>query len=100
MDAKDSKFSEDVALAKLAGGKKPTDYRPKTVVIDPDFYEERNIRERMDALRNKFQQNVDLREMLFLTNPAKLTHFIRRSPVEVDESLMRVRKELMEKSGL
>jgi len=100
LDAKDSKFSEDVALAKLAGGKKPTDYRPKTVVIDPDFYEERNIRERMDALRNKFQQNVDLREMLFLTNPAKLTHFIRRSPVEVDESLMRVRKELMEKSGL
>lgn len=100
LDSKDSKFSEDVALAKLAGGKKPTDYRPKTVVIDPDFYEERNIKERMDALRNKFQQNVDLREMLFLTNPAKLTHFIRRSPVEVDESLMRVRKELMEKSGL
>lgn len=100
LDSKDSKFSEDVALAKLAGGKKPTDYRPKTVIIDPDFYEERNIKERMDALRNKFQQNVDLREMLFLTNPAKLTHFIRRSPIEVDESLMRVRKELMEKSGL
>jgi predicted NAD-dependent protein-ADP-ribosyltransferase YbiA (DUF1768 family) len=100
LDSKDSKFSEDVALAKIAGGKKPTDYRPKTVIIDPDFYEERNIKERMDALRNKFQQNVDLREMLFLTNPAKLTHFIRRSPVEVDESLMRVRKELMEKSGL
>ena len=100
LDSKDSKFSEDVALAKLAGGKKPTEYRPKTVIIDPDFYGERNIQERMNALRNKFQQNVDLRELLFLTNPAKLTHFIRRSPVEVDESLMRVRKELMEKSGL
>lgn len=100
LDNKDSKFSEDVALAKLAGGKKTTEYRPKTVVIDPDFYEARNIQERTDALRNKFQQNIDLREMLFLTNPAKLTHFIRRSPVELDESIMRVRKELMEKSGL
>lgn len=100
LDNKDSKFSEDVTLAKLAGGKKPTEYRPKTVIIDPDFYGERNIQERTNALRNKFQQNVDFREILFLTNPAKLTHFIRRSPVEVDESLMRVRKELMEKSGL
>jgi len=100
LDNKDSKFSEDVSLAKLAGGKNPSEYRPKTVVIDPDFYGERNIQERMNALRNKFQQNIDFREMLFLTNPAKLTHFIRRSPVELDESMMRVRKELMEKSGL
>lgn len=100
LDSKDSKFSEDVSLAKIAGGKKSNDYRPKSVVIDPDFYEERNIKERMDALRAKFQQNIDLRELLFLTNPAKLTHFIRRSPVEIDEPLMRIRKELMEKSGL
>lgn len=100
LDSKDSKISEDVALAKLAGGKKSNEYRPKSVIIDPDFYGERNIEERTEALRAKFQQNIDLREMLLLTYPAKLTHFVRRSPAEVDEPLMRIRKEISEKAGI
>jgi predicted NAD-dependent protein-ADP-ribosyltransferase YbiA (DUF1768 family) len=97
LDSKDSLFNENVELARQAGGKKNNDFRPKTVKIDPDFYGERYRDEKRAAIQSKFEQNIDLKEMLKATYPAKLLKFVRGSQPEVADLLMNVRKEIIEK---
>jgi hypothetical protein len=89
-------MSKDVALAKEAGGKNNTQLRDKKIKIDPDFYGERNLAERDIALRAKFEQNLDLKQLLLLTYPAKLVLFERGYPPKPDYSLMKLRKELLD----
>lgn len=97
-----SDISNDVMLAKAAGGKtgklKDRVLRDKKIKPDPDFYEigvnQRSVEERRKALSAKFLQNLDLKQVLAETKRAKLTHFVRGSPAETDELLMKLRREL------
>jgi predicted NAD-dependent protein-ADP-ribosyltransferase YbiA (DUF1768 family) len=99
----DSDISKDVALAQAAGGKtgkikkdgKEIVLRPKTVVMDPDFYPVRCHQERIRALTAKFEQHPKLRQILLDTQRAKLTHYIAKHPSETDVELMQVRATLM-----
>ena len=92
----ESDISKDVGLAKEAGGKNNTQLRDKKIKIDPDFYGERNLAERDIALRAKFEQNLDLKQLLLLTYPAKLVLFERGYPPKTDYSLMKLRKDLLD----
>jgi predicted NAD-dependent protein-ADP-ribosyltransferase YbiA (DUF1768 family) len=98
----DSEISKDIGLARIAGGKtgksKDNVLREKHITIDPDFYEAtenpRNKMERTVALIAKFNQNLDLKQILLETKHAKLLHFIRGKEPEVDMALMKLRREL------
>ena len=93
-----SDISKDVDMARGAGGKtgkyEKTQVRPKNVKIDPDFYGERNKKERALAVEMKFTQNEDLKNVLKMTRNAKLIHFVRGKEPEIDMDLMNVRKGL------
>ena len=92
----ESDISKDVSLAKKAGSKKPDDTRAKNITLDPDFYGERSLEERELAMRSKFEQNLDLKELLIATYPAKLLNFKRGKEPEVRMSLMKLRKEFID----
>jgi len=92
----ESDISKDVSLAKKAGSKKPDDTRAKNITLDPDFYGERSLEERELAMRSKFEQNLDLKELLMATYPAKLLNFKRGKEPEVRMSLMKLRKEFID----
>jgi len=95
----ESEISKNVELARAAGGpsgkRKNKLLRPTKVVIDPNFYGERNEFERETALRAKFAQNQDMKSLLTSTQNAKLNHFIRGAPAVADEALMKIRRELI-----
>lgn len=104
-----SDISKDVVLARAAGGKtgkikdtkkdgKEVVLRPKTVVMDPDFYPVRCRQERVRALTAKFEQHPRLRQILLDTQRAKLTHYVAKHPSETDVELMQVRATLMSKN--
>ena len=97
-----SEFSTDPVIAKYAGsdtGKyKNKILRPKNVKQDPDYILGRYDEERMKALRAKFTQNEDMKQILLATKRAKLLHFSRREAPKVDTLLMSVRKELYQKN--
>ena len=88
----ESDISKDVDLAKKKGTNKGQD---KKVKIDPDFYGERSISERISALNEKFKQNDELKDILIKTYPAKLVKFSRGNPPKPDMELMQIRKNLM-----
>ena len=101
----DSEISKDVELARVAGSisgqikkkgaKDPVILRPKSIVIDPDFYgNKRNLAERELAVRSKFAQNEDLKQLLIATKNAKLIHFIRGDGYEIDTILMNARNSV------
>jgi predicted NAD-dependent protein-ADP-ribosyltransferase YbiA (DUF1768 family) len=82
LDSRDSEFNEDAAAAKTAGRKSKNKYRPANINIDPDFYDgKRSHTERQQALKAKFEGNLDLKEALLLTGNAKLVNFVRQSPL-------------------
>ena len=89
----DSEISKDVSFAKSAGGKtgkhkekgKETVLRPKEVVIDNDFYGQRNKLERETGVRAKFTQNEDLKQLLLATKDAKLSHYVVKQPPEQED---------------
>jgi len=94
-----SDISKDVALAKAAGGKTGKDkknkiVRPKKIEMDPDFYGVRSEEARTDAVRAKFMQNQDLKQLLLATKNAKLIHLIHAQDPEVDTIMMNVRAQL------
>ena len=101
----DSEISKDIELAKSTGSisgiikkkgaKEPIILRPKSIIIDPDFYgQKRNLIERELAVRTKFAQNEDLKQLLLSTKNAKLIHFIRGDGYEIDTILMDIRLAL------
>ena len=86
-------------MAKGAGGKtgksRGKQIRPKKVVMDKDFFvTNRHEVEMKDAMRAKFTQNENLKNLLKATNNAKLVHYARGSPPIVFNNLMEVRKEI------
>ena len=105
LDSPDSSIAKDVDLAKAAGGQsgkfKGEVVRPKEVKIDPDFFGlpksakfSRGEMEMEAAMRAKFTQHPDLKQILLATKKAKLEHIRRSKPAEVFNDLMRVRREL------
>lgn len=98
----ESDISKDLTLARAAGGKtgklKDKVLRDRKIKIDPDFYavgvNPRSKEERLKALTAKFKQNLDLGAVLRDTKMTKLVHFIRSREPEVDDLLMKVRKEV------
>ena len=105
LDSPESSIAKDVEMAKAAGGKsgkfKDELVRPKNVVIDPDFFQKsqggkfsRGEIEIEAAMRAKFTQHPDLKQILLATKKAKLEHIRQSRPAEVFNDLMRVRREL------
>ena len=98
-----SEISKDLKKAKIAGSKSGTmkgkTYRDTRIKIDPDFYDintdARQYSERQTALDAKFTQNLDLKEILRLTYPAKLVKFNRGKIPETDIDIMKVRKNII-----
>ena len=106
LDSK-SEISKDIDLAQSAGSKSGISskkakqklnrdivLRPTEITIDPDFYGERSQQERIAALRAKFSQNDELKQILTATHDAKLVRFTRGAPAETDHVLMVVRRHL------
>ena len=92
-----SELSKDSELARKVGylsKAKNKDMRPKGLKIDPDYSLGRNKVEREAALRAKFTENEDLKELLLATQDAFLKKSIRRKPAEADYPLMKIRGEL------
>ena len=86
-------LSQDVKLAKEKGSIKGQD---KNVVIDPDFYGQRSIQEKQNAILAKFTQNEHLKHLLKYTYPAKLTLFKRGKPATLARDLMEVRRKIID----
>jgi predicted NAD-dependent protein-ADP-ribosyltransferase YbiA (DUF1768 family) len=97
----DSEIANDVKKAKAAGGKsgrfEKELLRPSQIKIDADFYGGRDVVERKNAIKAKFQQNEDLKRTLIKTKDAKLLHFVRGQEPEIDKILMEVRKGISQK---
>lgn len=96
-----SDISKDVDKAKAAGSKsgkyKKDLLRPRDIVIDPDFFENRNKVEMYTAQYAKFTQNEQLHKLLLATKKAKLTEYKRGEPAEVYGELMKIREKLLPK---
>jgi predicted NAD-dependent protein-ADP-ribosyltransferase YbiA (DUF1768 family) len=88
-------------IAKAAGGKsgkyKGKLIRPKSVIIDPDFFNERVNYEMSLAQEAKFTQNNDLQELLIETKNSKLTHHVRGQEPIVFKELMLIRDNIKNK---
>ena len=94
-----SPFSKDPALAKLVGGNNKHQLKPPHVKhVDKDFYGERSVKEKYNGLVAKFEQNLDLADMLLSTRPATLMQFVRGKKPEIRYDLMRVRDYLASKN--
>jgi predicted NAD-dependent protein-ADP-ribosyltransferase YbiA (DUF1768 family) len=96
-----SELSTDAEIAAHAGsetgkhGKKIL--RPKHVKPDADYELGRYDEERKLALRAKFTQNEDMKQILLATKRAQLLHFTRRESPKIDTALMRIRQEVYQK---
>ena len=98
----DSDIATDLIKARAAGsesGKLNKNLiRDEKIKIDPDFYElgvePRHEKERKIALEAKFSQNLDLLQTLMSTKNGKLVQFRRGKEPDVDELLMKLRKNL------
>jgi predicted NAD-dependent protein-ADP-ribosyltransferase YbiA (DUF1768 family) len=88
-------LSKDPEMAIGAGGKSgkfaKEQIRPLEVKFDSNFSGNKEMEAAQYA---KFSQNEDLKQLLLLTNKAKLQHFLKGYPPEVFTQLMQVRKRL------
>lgn len=90
----ESDLSKDPYLAKRVGGKNPHEFKPSGAVIDPDFYNGRHLEERDLAIKSKFEQNLDLLQILSATGSATLNRFRRGNKAEESTFLVKLRKDL------
>jgi hypothetical protein len=85
-------------MARGAGGStgkyKDDLIRPKTVVVDPEFFLKRATKEMDAANTSKFKQNPELSKALIETKTAKLVQYRRGKEPEVLDDLMILRDKL------
>jgi predicted NAD-dependent protein-ADP-ribosyltransferase YbiA (DUF1768 family) len=92
-----SEISTDVATAKAAGESGKLNgkiLRPKGVKSDVDYKLGRDMIEREVAVKAKFTQNEDMKQLLLATNDALLNQYISRKPPTPDTILMKIRADL------
>lgn len=99
-----SELSRDAVMAKGAGGQtgksRGKQIRKAGIVMDKDFFvTNRHEVEMKDAMRAKFSQNADLKQLLIDTKDAKLVHYVRAAPPVVFNNLMQVRKRLISENS-
>lgn len=92
--SKDIKMAEDAISS--SGKHNGTVIRPAEVKSDPDF-QDRGTEERNKAIRNKFSDNPELKQLLIITKDAKLAIHLPKDKYETDTQLMRLRKELQQR---
>ena len=88
-------------MAKACGGKdgkfKTKLIRPKEVIVDQDYTEERENKNIYDAQYAKFTQHPELTQLLLQTKNAKLLQFKTGKSPELDNTLMLVRDKIKKK---
>ena len=91
-------LSKNAEHAKGAGSKtgkfKKELIRPKEVEIDEDYSTDKVSKNLQKALKAKFEQNKDLKELLLATKKAKLVHSEKSKDPVMAEELMIVRDAL------
>ena len=105
-----SQIMDDSKKALGAGGKtgkiSGKKFRPKEVVIDEDFFDNKNNEKVMEkAQQAKYEQNEELAKILLETKKAKLTHYVpsrkpkdERPPPVIFYDTMRIRDRLKKKN--
>ena len=89
-----SDLSSNPYLAKCVGGKQPHELKLPCITIDTDFYNGRNLEERDLAIKSKFEQNLDLLQLLSATGSARLNHFRRANKAVESTFLAKLRRDL------
>ena len=94
-----TELSQNPILAKAAASKKgkykARQIRPSDVAIDMASTNERRKQSREQAMKCKFSQIPEYKELLIATRDAKLVQFVRAHPPIVLRDLMTVRQELL-----
>ncbi len=101
-------LSKNPAIAKLAGSesgkvgsgknKKKKIIRPSEIHMDEDFFKNGNSKKELRrAMAAKFEQNPTLMEMLQMTYPAKLYHYVKGEEPILMTELMELRQIGMKK---
>ena len=94
-----SDISNDAILAKAAGSQsgkfKNKFIRKSNILIDPDFFQGRNIDVMEKSIYAKFSQNKTLLNILLLTKDSKLIHF-NKGRQNIANELMNMRNKLKE----
>ena len=94
-------LSTNPEMAKACGGKdgkfKTKLIRPKEVIVDQDYTEERENKNIYDAQYAKFTQHPELTQLLLQTKNAKLLQFKTGKSPELDNTLMLVRDKIKKK---
>jgi len=93
-----SDISKSPHMAKAAGGKsgkfEGKQLRPKNIIVDTDFFGDRQKQVLKEGLMAKFSQNEELKTILLSTKQAKLTRYLQGSPPVTATELMEIRYEL------
>jgi predicted NAD-dependent protein-ADP-ribosyltransferase YbiA (DUF1768 family) len=93
-----SDISKSPSMAKAAGGKsgkfEGKQLRPKNIIVDNNFFGNRQKQVLKEGLMAKFSQNEELKTILLSTKKAKLTRYLQGSPSITSNELMEVRYEL------
>jgi len=94
-DAQMIELGTSPTLAREVGKKKKHKLRKNKEVEDPDYFGERSESEMNAAIRAKFEQGDDMKELLKGTKHAKLQKFIKGMKPKEATNLMKIRNDML-----